>query len=230
MNGTRTIFPASNTYNILRPPICALESQLIHWRPEIEGHKLYRAMKDLVYIRMAGHLDEFKIDGSYIGLAAAYTPEIYEVFSQHVKGTFVNCNFKETDYQELLTYQTVVSTALRNKPVEFILHHGDILEEIYNSTEPFSIIDMDFMFMLNQDNIETTCKAISDNAADRATIAIWHSSNRFKDKGHKVTNGMYRPYIHFTLSQDFKILKYDQIDYYEGYPMHCDVYTLERAA
>ena len=203
------------------------DSYLLYKKPIITGHKKCRVCKDWVYfITNMKHLRMFHIQGSYIGLAAAYTPEIYSVFSKSITKQFWNCQNRYFDYKKLKEYQPFI--AEKYPKVDFILKNKDIIDVMTNNPRKFAIMDLDFMWILDNKRIEQVSKAIYKAATKRSTAIIWHSANRKETEGDFNTNNIYRPNLIRHLSNYFNILLHDSINYYEGYPMRAEIFTLER--
>jgi hypothetical protein len=193
-------------------------------RPEIRGHKKIRHMKDLVYKEIKEIASRNNVRGSYAGLAAAYTPEIFGVLQEQVAHDFINCQINSSDYWDLLDYQAVINVAYKNYGVDFKLLNVDILEYLVESGQKFQILDLDFMFTLTNENIAKATKAIESSIETPGLVALWHTCGR-KITEDEVSKG--RRTLLKKISNRFNISEYMQIDYYEGYPMRCDVFALK---
>jgi len=199
-------------------------------RPVIHGHKQDRLMKDEVYLLIYEHIRRHRIKGAYIGLAAGYTPEIFGLMQPSIRREFVNCTLRRIDYRKLATYQPFIRRQFPQKDfgVDFQLHHGDVIKLMERSHRKFAIIDLDFMCILDYKRALQISQAIHSTAANRAVAAIWHTANRKQKDGDWWTDHEYRPFLRSELARYFYIHDYDKIEYYEGYPVRTDLFTLER--
>jgi len=202
-------------------------SNLKALRPHIHGHKEgSRLLKDYVYLLIYAHVKKHKVLGPYLGLAAAYIPEIYQLFRPSIRGPFFTCQLRRADFKKLLEYQPFVAKAYPK--ADFLLQRSNILDTMHSNPKRFSILDLDFMYMLNEKRIRKIVRAIEVAAKTRAVLAIWHTTNREKGKGDSHIDRVYRPYLRSQLQEKFKVLNYDRVNYWEGYPMKVDIFTLER--
>lgn len=221
INGKKEDFPETLPDYLLQA-----EQRIVKHRPYICGQKQQRLAKDYVYLVIRDQMLQHQISGSYIGLAAAYTAEIFEVFKPLVVGSFYNCQIKRQDYKKLLKYQPIVSR--RYPGVDFQVKYGDIIRHMKESTREFAILDLDFMCMLDTQKVKQITDAIKIAATDKAVAAIWHCANRRKKEGNRRTERVYRPSLTMKLGKHFDILDYKRINYWEGYPMMCDIFALQR--
>jgi hypothetical protein len=208
--------------------ITSSHKNLLQKKPRIKGHKEHRRMKDSVYFEIKRHLEEKEISGAYVGLAAAYSPEIFTLFREHLECSFVNCQISKDDFNELTKYQKLIDKTYSKKgnSVNFELFNEDINEYLLNTNKKFSVYDLDFMFVLSHDNINKMVEAISNSVKLPAVVAVWHASGR-ATTNDKV-DYIFRPYLKTKLAKVFNISEYSKINYYEGFPMRCDVFTLEQ--
>lgn len=195
-------------------------------RPIVNGHKNSRFVKDSVYFILREQIRKHEIQGPYLGLAAAYTPEIYELLAPYIYGEFCNCQNNRSDYKKLLKFQPSIVKAYPE--VYFHLEYENIINVMKVRRDTFAILDLDFMWILNKYRVPRIASAISHTVRDRSTVAIWHSANRVQKNGDWWTDNIYRPALKEALALTFKVLEYNKINYYESYPMRCDIYTLER--
>jgi len=205
-------------------------------RPVLENmqKKLGRYCKDKVYQLMSVHCAEANINGSYVGLAANYPGEIFVNFSPFIKGKFYNYELNKQSFEALLDYQALVDVAFpkNHYKVDFETVCEDIIAGLHNIRD-VAIIDMDLM--TNRFGKEDRGKSflklaegIAKCANNKAVFGIWQTVGRNKGWTDKEFNSYVRPGIRKALSKYFKISRYDIVDYWEGYPMRVDIYTLER--
>lgn len=199
-------------------------------RPIINGHKDQRFLKDLTYKELSEMLNRHLISGSYVGLCAAYMPEILCALYPRIEGEMLNMQYKKKDYLQLKTQLPYIRKAFpRSECYSFLqLKFGDILEYLRTTKKRYAILDLDMMFELNISKLQAIASCVSNAAADEAVLALWHGSNREGGKGDKEIDSRFRPKLRDYLSDSFNIIDDVKINYNEGYPMRVDLLTLNR--
>ena len=206
----------------------SIRRQLLSQRPQIKGHKSTRRMKDLTYLTVRSQIVRHKVQGAYIGLAAAHAPEIFALLNQQIESRFVNCQIHRKDYKALLEYQPFIAEAYPypRYSVDFELYRTDILNYLLTERGQFSIYDLDFMCTLTEELIDRIFAGVIYSVKLPATVAIWHTA------GRAVTNEdleqTLRPLIASRFRSVFDVKEHIRVDYYEGFPMRCDIITLEQ--
>ena len=182
----------------------------------------------MVYLILEDQVKKHKITGAYVGLAAAYTPEIFTLLNQHITGRFVNCQIHKNDYEKLLEYQPLITTAYAYPYyfVEFELHRTDIIRYLLTERGQFSIYDLDFMGTLTKELINKVLAGIIYSIKLPATVIIWHTAGRSVTNQH--VEKVMRPMLVSSFAKVFHIQEHIRIDYYEGFPMRGDIITLEQ--
>lgn len=207
------------------------------YRPLCHGHKKVRSCKDMVYRDgIKPHLEQYKIRGRYLGLAAAYAPEIYTVFKSHILQRFVNCQFDKKSYKALKVFNPKIQEAYKSHNISFELYEEDIFDRMKKYPNEYSILDLDFMCKLNKEFISKLANHAQYCVTKTSTMALWHFVGRSEWSTDYLNDTVYRPFLRQELKKYFYILKDDQINYSEGQhirkkggsPMRVEILTLRR--
>jgi hypothetical protein len=204
----------------------SISTELIQARPLIHGHKMIRDMKDRVYNTwVVRHIAPRSISGNYVGLAAAYIPEIYSLLSPWLQGHLVSCQKHRADYKSLLPYMEQVKKVYREADLRLV--RTDIFNYMQKTRNQYSLIDLDLMCTLNEHSVYSIYEAIIRTTANTSAVAVWHTSGRVTTDTE--IQEVWRPLLFCLLDEGpTEILDYTQVDYFEGYPMRCDLFTLQR--
>jgi len=194
--------------------------------------KLGRYCKDKVYQIMATHCAEANISGSYVGLPANYMGEIFTNFSPFIKGNFYTYEKDKKSYEALLEYREFVAGAYPQKTfkVDFKVIRGDIIKEMSKLRHEAAIIDLDLMTGIGLKEgcmPEDVAKSIHNCGRDTIVVGIWQLVGRWGWTDEEMTH-IVRPAVRSALEDYFNVERHDKIEYWEGYPMRVDIYTLER--
>lgn len=184
-------------------------------------------MKDATYLILREQVGKHSVVGAYVGLAAAHTPEIFALLNRNITGRFVNCQIHRKDYRALLEYQPYIAAAYPypRHYVEFELERTDILKYLLTERGQFSIYDLDFMGTLTEELIDRIFAGVVYSVKLPATIAVWHTAGRSVTNEH--VEKQMRPKLASRFASVFDIKEHVRVDYYEGFPMRCDIITLE---
>jgi hypothetical protein len=195
-------------------------------RPDITGStKDIRVCKDFVYHNAAQFAIQHRINGNYIGLAAAYPQEIFENFrdSIPVGSRFVNVQNNRVLAQQIFNYTIDHYNYEQRK---FDVWHDDILEAIQKYNQ-FAIFDFDFMSRLKQDMCDKIVAGIQHSAKHKSMLMIWHSIDRRPGRS-EVDIAWHRDYLEKSIKNSgWNILDSRYYSYYEGYHMRVDVHIIK---
>lgn len=208
---------------------------LLLTRPILPNYskRMGRYCKDKVYKLMAAHCGQHSVSGPYVGLAAQYSGEIFANFYPFIKGQFYTYELDTRHYERLLEYQPFIEAAYppREGYVDFVLEYGDIIEGLQN-TKSAAIIDLDFMGGLgkkDRPSVKDVVNSVVSCATKKSVLAVWQTTGRHSWTNKELEDKV-RPALRKALKKHFRVLQYDKVDYWEGYPMRVDIYTLERVA
>ena len=153
-------------------------------------------------------------------------------FRQFIQGNFYSYELDNEHYKQLLRYQPILKQtyAHTNYQVDFKLKYGDIITGLYQMTDKAAIIDLDFIGSLGKGKLPSiyrVVRGIDSCAANKAVVGIWQTVGRH-GWTDKELNEKIRPNLQNAFAKRFRIKRYDTVDYWEGYPMRVDIFTLER--
>lgn len=186
-----------------------------------------RDMKNLVYgFIKKEHLQHFNIQGRYVGLAAGRLLTLSGFMAEHAS-SFVSVEKKKKQakkFQEFAQFiNRQVLPMVKLPPIDVV--HDDIFTYLQNTGIKCDIVDVDLMCTLTDNIIARLKTGLLHATSDTATLALWHAVARGTSR-EKVDQYI-RPMLQLVLDEDFIIHRHDQIDYFEGYPMSCEIFTLE---
>lgn len=192
-----------------------------------------RYCKDKVYLAMQAHCGMANCSGSYVGLAANYMGEIFVNFSPFVNGKFYCYETDLKSYNDLVIYKEFVTAAFPKKKfdIDFEVIRGDIIKEMLTLERVASVIDLDLMEGIGKKDghgPKDIAESVNACAKDNAVLALWQTAGRNNGWTDKEINEIVRPACKSALTDFFHVKKHDEINYWEGYPMRCDIFTLER--
>lgn len=186
-----------------------------------------RYAKDKTYLLMREHALEGKIAGKYAGLTANYPGEIFTVFQPFIRGEFNSYELKY--YDKLKYYFKIMKDAYPwyKHKVEFKLYNANILEHLRYFKRNLAIIDLDLMTTLWPDQIEELANTLKSCLKEKAVLGVWQTVGRQGATCEQFEEEL-RPLLTEKISNYFDIKRYNTHDYWEGYPIRCDILTLQR--
>jgi hypothetical protein len=210
---------------------CSTSKVVSLFRPRIELTRKNRTNKTEVYKRASEVLDNFDISGSYCGLSAAYAPEIYEIFSPKIKGTFLNCERNTTFARQLKDFTSIIAWLYKQ---DFSFFEGDIFKCLSNVNNKFSIIDLDLMNCLatpkhtEKEQLSFIMQSIKNATTEKFLLILWSCY------GMKVlTENQYDFQVRKTLLKkikgSYKIMQYLPFKYCDNHiPIKAEIFALKR--
>jgi hypothetical protein len=206
------------------------------FRPSIEQTRKSRKNKAEVYKRASVIAKKRGIVGSYIGLAAAYAPDIYETFYPNITQTFSNCEKDRGHYKKLLSFTRELKSLYNN--IDFRIYNDDIFWCLQNmqllQENKFAIVDLDLMSCL-----ATTRKTASDivipiiDSFEQATknrflLMLW-SAYGMKVLTEKRYDKEVRPFVLKMLSKRYAILEHSPLKYCDNcIPIKAEIFALRK--
>lgn len=203
---------------------------LIPLRPMITLKKnLGRYAKDQAYLLMRDHIVEAEISGAYAGLAANYIGEIFAVLSPYIRHEFNTFERNATSYKRIEEYLQFVRPAypFHESNTFFNTYKGDIVEQLLTKTHNYryNVIDLDFMSHLTHSQIDNVTKCVNNCMINKAVVAIWQTVGR-RAGTNKQFDEDTRPYLAKSFKKVFDVSRHDTHDYWEGFPLRVDIFTI----
>jgi len=200
-------------------------------RPDIAGTRKIRINKREVYRKASAIARKFNIKGNYIGLAAGYSPDIYQVFDSSITGSFVNCE-KNIHYVNELKSFTRVASWLQNR--QLYIYEGNIFDCLVRTSDKFSIVDLDLMTFLATPNknaieiVDPIVQSLKNSTSNKFLLIIW-SCYGMKVLTEERYNLEVRPTISKKITQKHRILEHLSFKYCDNHiPIKVEIFGLQR--
>lgn len=205
-------------------------------RPKLKFNpKKRHGRNDIMRVFKKNHLDKLKIAGSIISLSASRVPETYTLWQDNIKGTYVNVEKNRKDYKKLCRYNEYINSIYGpiserdNKHTRFVVEKGDVIKVMNELKKKFTIFDLDFTIEPTKEKIKEIIYTVNCYSTNSAALSLAFGTSRHGG-GDAENEAVYRPIIKEELSKHFNIKRADKADYYDGYPMRVDMFTLQKKA
>lgn len=206
-------------------------SLISRFRPSIEKSRKSRKNKSEVYKKARNVLSKFSIKGNYIGLAAAFAYEISQDLGLSPKSRVVNVE-KNRNYVEQLAPFTDILSWLNNE--RFFLKHANIIDFLQNSSERFSIIDLDLMKCLatpntsGEQHIKPILDCLKNSTTNKFLLMLW-SCYGMKALTEERYDSEVRNVLLREVRKNYKVLEYVPLKYCDNrIPIKVEILALRK--
>ena len=213
-----------------------LSETLVLQKPNVKGTRKNRKNKSEVYKLAKNVLCNISLKGNYIGLGAAFIPEIYDTLSPQIEGLVLNCENDSKSAHKLRSYTKLIRKTYRklNKKTDFALYEGDIFEAMKYLPHKFSIVDLDLMEYLGTTKkgykpkkVERIVKSLKVCTTNKSALILW--SLYGKCNWECQYDEEFRPKLLRQIASDFKILDIYSYKYRDNYiPVKVELLVLQK--